>query len=114
MRLCQSLSQNSTASMRNRPLLSFLFLIATKIESGTAVTNNADGTGGTPPSIYQYVMLNADETSQYTAMDPHAVHAGVTQNNGYVLVGSALTSESNGKCLALNYSLLKILCVLFI
>ena len=89
--------------MKARPLLSFLFVVATQIEIGRAVTDNGDGTGGTPPAIYQYVMLNADETSAYTAWDPHAVHAVVTQDNGYILVGSALTSEgANGKCRALN------------
>ena len=85
--------------VKARPLLSFLFLAATQIEIGKAVTDNGDGTGGTPPAINQYVMVHADDKT----LDPHAVHGVVTQNNGYIVVGSGLTSEgANGKGLALN------------
>ena len=88
--------------VKTRPLLSFLFLAATQIEIGKAVTDNGDGTGGAAPSIVQYVMLNADETSAYTAFDPHATHGVVLKDGGYVLVGQGLTSETGtGKASAI-------------
>lgn len=77
-----------------------------------ALIHNGDGTGGAPPPIYQYVMLNGDETgADYTGFDPAAAHAVVTQDNGYILVGSGITTESpNGnfpiKCLALTFPLI--------
>ena len=60
-------------------------------------TQNADGTGGsgTAPSIYQYVMMNADVSGAHHGYDPHAVHGIELKNGGYVGVGFSLKAETN-------------------
>ena len=103
--------------MRNRPLSSCFILIATQVAICRAVTNNDDGTGGTPPAIYQYVMLNGDISNEWIGFDPHSAHGVVTQDNGYILTGSAMVKEvANAKCLAFNYlinDVIIILCKLY-
>jgi len=36
--------------------------------------SHPNGTGGSAPDIYQYVMVDADASNQWTGYDPHAVH----------------------------------------
>ena len=65
------------------------------------VTDNGDGTGGSPPTIEQYVMINGDAQNAEVGFDPHAKTFIITQNNavaaqngGYICTGVALSGES--------------------